>query len=84
MQESVFVRHEMRDVFNILDALQSRADNLIYSKESPSDDDKIEHSNEHLQRVFGCDRLSNVIVDKVLKEVQVNYVALAKDVLQVV
>lgn len=80
MNEEIFKKHELKEAFRVLDALQIRTDNLIYSKESPGQ--YKERGNEHILNVFGVPSLSNSEVDKILKEVQKNYVELAKEILQ--
>jgi len=68
---------ELPQVFSYLDALQTRADAMIFSKEA----NQRVVGAEHLQKTFGVTRLSHSAVDSILKEVHHNYMRLARHVL---
>lgn len=64
-------------VFSCLDALQIRADTMVFSKETASRGS----SMAALQRVFGTPTLAHSEVDAILREVHTNYLRLARDTL---
>lgn len=75
---------EHREVNRILDALQVRADSIIFSRESLElSESRSDGSADVLERVFGVNHLSNDAVDRVLKEVHENYMLLARGYLPV-
>lgn len=86
MKDILLEKHEMYEVFGVLDALQIRIEASLYSKESPEEGNSESMKSgcaQHLLQTFGRDSLSNSECDKVLKEVHKNYMSLAKEVLKV-
>lgn len=74
---NIYETFELRRIFGYMDALQVRADNQIFSKES----DRRSTPSEQLTKVFGVPHLSNGACDAILKEVHRNYITLARHVL---
>lgn len=77
-------RYELPAIRNVLDVLQQRADSLVFSRENMVPTETRSDSTEaSMIKLFGRRALSHNLVDAVLKEVHPNYMALAREVLQV-